>query len=137
MTFAESEYPEILAEIDRLLSGPNPLEGIARVRELIRIHDRIPLYPGLVGVVGNAVAEERAAEELSRGDKVAWREGRRFYLGVVKEVGRGGAVVERVLAGAPVGAKKIRRKTVTVIRGDALKRAWPALYFPPKKRRKK
>lgn len=130
MSFAESEYPVILAEIDRLLQGPNPFEAIAKVREIIRIHDRIPLYPGLTRVVGFAVNEEKAATELAVGDLVAWSENGRFFSGVVAKVGAEGATVTEVRAGGPEAGRVLKVQKVTRVTRDALERKWPTLVFP-------
>lgn len=133
MSFAETEYPGILAEIERLLSGPNPLEGIERVKELCRIHGQIPLYPGLVGLVGRSVAEEKKAGEVAEGDRIAWSDRDGYYSGVVAKVGSGEITVGQVVSGrAGGGARLAKDAPVTRLTADALHRTWPSLHYPKK-----
>jgi hypothetical protein len=133
MSFAETEYPGILAEIERLLSGPNPLEGIERVKELCRIHNQIPLYPGLVGLVGRSVAEEKKAGELVEGDRVTWSDRDGFYAGVVAKVGSGETTVGQVVSGRAGGSARLDKEApVTRFTSDALHRTWPSLSYPKK-----
>ncbi|RMH56445.1 MAG: hypothetical protein D6679_09205 [Candidatus Hydrogenedentota bacterium] len=131
MTFKETEYPGLLGEIRRIAETErDPALALERIRELILIENRIPLYPGLVTLVGQSLVEEVSVSDLSPGDTVSLDADGRTLLGIVAErKGRSLLLKNAVLSehipqtrvDAPEKARRLNR--------NALETSWPSLVF--------
>lgn len=134
MTFRETDYPGVLAEIRAIAqTEKDPALAVARILELIRLDDRIPLYPGIVTMVAKKVVVEKSPTELKPGDLVSFETGGEHITGRVAAIAGNTLQLTDV-----VRSKRSMSGTFTVlgkvkrINARALEESWPSLVFERK-----
>lgn len=141
MTFRESEFPNMVTQIETVLSKYPPEALRWYLAELVRIYRAIPVYPGLVGVCLAKAFEACTAEKPpAKGSPlVVWPMRGECVAGKLAAWTKAGVQVEAHHAGKTVRLKWPHRslKRVERFRADTLEAFWPTLVFEkkPAKRR--
>ncbi|MBI4178156.1 hypothetical protein HY522_01865 [bacterium] len=137
MTFRESEFPNLLGQIDGIARSYPPEVVSMFIQELTRIYRAIPLYPGLVAMCMGKAFQKCGPKDIPA--KGAF---------VVVRLRGGGAACGRVISWTPAAAQveirdafgKLRRSRLTrkqiqsveIFRTDTLEAFWPTLVFDRK-----
>lgn len=133
MTFKESDFPAVLDQIETICaSEKDPAATVEIIRQVIKVYKQIPLYPGLVELVSNAIEEEVERDELSEGDFISLKDGNEFYLGTIKRIKPHKIQLENVIHTNSSEEKEIELNQFADyfrINEDALQQEWPELYY--------
>ncbi len=133
MTFKESDFPAVLEQIEQICEQEqNPAAAIKIIEQVLKIYQQIPLYPGLVELVSNAIEEEVEREELEAGDFISLKDGGEFYLGKIEQIEANKIKLNNVIHTESSEEKEIKLNKFADCRRinkDALQQEWPELYF--------
>lgn len=143
MTFRESEFPNMVSQMDGIVNSYPPDAVSAFLREMLRIYRAIPLYPGLV-----CMCMGRAFEKCAPKDPAPPK----GSLIVIRLKGSG-SVAGKLLSWTPAAVQiefrdpfgKLRKarlprsriQTIERFRTDTLETLWPTLVFDKKAPEKK
>lgn len=138
MTFRESEFPSLVAQIDRIAKTYPPDAVSLYVQELFRIYKAIPVYPGLV-----IMCMGKAFEKVTSKDPAPAK-----GTFIVVRLKGPGTMSGRLVAWTRTGirmdvqdpAGKMRRmalshrriRMIERFRTDTLEAFWPTLVFDRK-----
>ncbi|GEM_PF-3449987 len=133
MTFKETDFPDVLDQINSICkSEKNPAAAVEIIQQVIRIYQQIPIYPGLVELVSNAIEEEVEADDLEVGDRVTFKDGGEFFLGEIEEINDNQVKLSQTIHTESRGDLEFELNKFSDCRRintDALKQEWPELYF--------
>lgn len=138
MTFRESEFPNMVSQLD-LISKNYPPDAVSRfIREMLRIYRAIPLYPGLVCMCMGKAFEKWDPKNPppAKGTFVVIRsKGSAAFAGTILSWTPAAIQIEeKNAAGKTVKTKVPIRSVVGVerFRTDTLEAFWPTLVFDGK-----
>ncbi len=133
MTFKETDFPAVLKQINKICQEEkNPAAAVEIIQEMIRIYEQIPLYPGLVNQISNAIEEEVDSDQLSPGDNVTFKAGGEFFLGRIASINDQTVTLDQTIHTESKGTMEIELNKFSECRRintDALQQEWPELYF--------
>ncbi|MCK4667828.1 hypothetical protein KAU33_13810 [Candidatus Dependentiae bacterium] len=126
MSFSESDFPGLISLIEGTLKKyKNSDFAVALVNEIIRVYNRVPLYPGIAGMCAGTMAQTVTPDKIKAGDEVLVElEGSPSQFGTVKEISSDEITV---------GNSKISiSETVSILKlnKNTLEEIWPTLIFP-------
>ncbi len=97
MAFSETDYLRLIEAIDAIRAKVrNPLVADAILEEVLRLHDEVPVYPGLTAAYAGRVLRQAEPDELRPTTKVTFQREGRTYTGRIAAVDDGHVLVERV-----------------------------------------
>lgn len=126
MSFSESDYPGLISLIEGTLKKyKNSDFAVALVNEIIRVYNRVPLYPGIAGMCAGTMAQTVTPDKIQAGDEVLVEfKDSASRFGVVKEISS-----DEIR----VGDLKISILEITntlKLNKNTLEEIWPTLIFP-------
>ncbi len=133
MTFKETDFPDVLDQIQSICeSEKNPGAAVEIIQQVIRIYRQIPIYPGLVELVSNAIEEEVETDDLEAGDRITFKDGGQLFLGEIEEINENKIHLSQTIQTESRGKLEFELNKFSDCRRintDALKQEWPELYF--------
>lgn len=133
MSFKETDYPGLIGSLKKIVADEkDPLLFQELVTQLVKLHDQIPVYPGIVNACLGSVAKCVRPEAVEVGQKVFVRNREDCFCGTVAEKNAEGVVLKAVKSVATdddleLGFREMEK--VTVVNADVLKELWPSLVY--------
>ncbi|MDN5280420.1 MAG: hypothetical protein PWR01_4385 [Clostridiales bacterium] len=133
MSFKETDFPGLIGYLKRIVAEEkDPLLFKEMVSELVKMYDKIPVYPGIVNMCLGGLARSVRPEEVEVGQKIFIKNREDCFCGTVSEKNADGVVIKAVKSVASeddleIGFREMEK--VTLINGDVLEEMWPSLVF--------
>lgn len=139
MTFKETEFPALIRFMKTFVNEEaNPYLVKDVMLQLIKMHESVPLYPGIVNMCVGQVKKAVEPSELVPGQKVFLKNGDDFYVGVVTKKTDEEVQMKNVHAITFEDEYEFElgdMESVHVINESVLEQLWPSLVFDKDKKR--
>jgi len=100
MAFNESELIIVIKEIENILDiyKENPLLALLKIKKVLKLYNRLPVYPGLTKSLSKVPLQEVKLESLEKEDEVVVESGKNYFSGWVKDVLEDGSIKLKTLS---------------------------------------
>lgn len=107
-----------------------PVIAEEMVSEIWKIHQKVPLYPGIVAMCLNKMIEEVAASTLKKGDRVGLLTSQGKFYGTVEKISEDEVLLKDVSEIKKTNFLKVEKNQIllaTKLEEDILSKLWPSL----------
>ncbi len=133
MTFKETEYPEILKQLNNFAKEKFPINEI--VKQTYRLYQKVPIYPGIVSTCVANILQNVKPESLKVGDVVIIEMNKSFYEGQVNKIKKSYIELKnvKVLQYKKSARLRLKNNKIKKVTKDTLAALWPSLNFEKEK----
>lgn len=133
MSFKETDFPGLIGYLKRIVATEkDPVLFKELVTQLVKMYDKVPLYPGIVSMCLGGVAKKAKGSDVQVGQKIFVKNGDDFYSGKVTQKNDDGIVLNvasSVTSEEDLELEYTDMEKVTILNEAVLKEMWPSLVF--------